>query len=501
MGSADGVARPRLYLIDGSGYVYRAFHALPGLGTTRGLPTNAVYGFTTMLAKLLREESPQHVVVVFDAPGETFRDGLFASYKANRAPMPDELRPQLGYIRKVVEALRLPTLEVPGVEADDVIGTLARQAGRAAIETVLVTGDKDLMQLVDERTIWLDPMRERRCGVAEVRERFGVDPALVPDVLGLMGDAIDNIPGVTGIGEKTASALVRQLGPVEAILDHLDEVERSGVRGAKKIRETLTREAETARLSKALATIRCDVPICLDLAALRYPRPDPAKLRPLFADLAVAKVGADLKALRVALGRRGLALAGPAFDLALASYCLNPSRTDHGIGALAEELLGEPLEPAATPAVAACRAARAAHALRPLLDERLRAHEMDRLFRELEMPLAEVLAEMELAGIALDVPALARLSTEFGTALERLMTEIYALAGCEFNISSPPQLRTVLFERLNISTRGVRRGKTGLSTDVDVLRRLAAEHPLPAKILEYRALAKLKSTYVDALPA
>src|SRR6267378_1315905 len=150
MGSADGVARPRLYLIDGSGYVYRAFHALPGLGTTRGLPTNAVYGFTTMLAKLLREESPQHVVVVFDAPGETFRDGLFASYKANRAPMPDELRPQLGYIRKVVE-----------------------------------------------RTIWLDPMRERRCGVAEVRERFGVDPALVPDVLGLMGDAIDNIPGVT----------------------------------------------------------------------------------------------------------------------------------------------------------------------------------------------------------------------------------------------------------------------------------------------------------------
>ena len=303
MGSADGVARPRLYLIDGSGYVYRAFHALPGLGTTRGLPTNAVYGFTTMLAKLLREESPQHVVVVFDAPGETFRDGLFASYKANRAPMPDELRPQLGYIRKVVEALRLPTLEVPGVEADDVIGTLARQAGRAAIETVLVTGDKDLMQLVDERTIWLDPMRERRCGVAEVRERFGVDPALVPDVLGLMGDAIDNIPGVTGIGEKTASALVRQLGPVEAILDHLDEVERSGVRGAKKIRETLTREAETARLSKALATIRCDVPICLDLAALRYPGPDPDKLRPLFAELEFSSL------------LRELAPGGPAADV------------------------------------------------------------------------------------------------------------------------------------------------------------------------------------------
>ncbi|HSV06689.1 MAG TPA: DNA polymerase I [Candidatus Binatus sp.] len=592
MGSADAAARPRLYLIDGSGYVYRAFHALPGLGTTRGLPTNAVYGFTTMLAKLLREEQPQHVAVVFDAPGETFRDDLFASYKENRAPMPDELRPQLGYIRKVVEALRLPTLEVPGVEADDVIGTLARQAARAAVETVLVTGDKDLMQLVDERTVWLDPMRERRYGVAEVRERFGVDPELVPDVLGLMGDAIDNIPGVTGIGEKTASALVRQLGPIEAILDHLPEVERSGVRGAKKIRETLAREAETARLSKVLATIRCDVPIRLDLEALRYPGPDRDRLRPLFAeleftsllrdlapgtpaaevevtaaetreatatvlpalrragvmsvaatfdsvrttaarletlavgspggpvvlvsspeapealaplaplfaDLAVAKVGADLKALRVALGRRGLALVGPTFDLALASYCLNPSRAEHGIAVLAEELLGEAPDPGAAVSVATCRAARAALALRPLIEERLRAHEMDRLFRELEMPLSEVLAEMELAGIALDVPALARLSTEFGATLERLMAEIYALAGCEFNISSPPQLRTVLFERLNISPRGVRRGKTGLSTDVDVLTRLATQHPLPAKILEYRALAKLKSTYVDALP-
>src|SRR5947207_901131 len=509
MGSADGVARPRLYLIDGSGYVYRAFHALPGLGTTRGLPTNAVYGFTTMLAKLLREESPQHVVVVFDAPGETFRDGLFASYKANRAPMPDELRPQLGYIRKVVEALRLPTLEVPGVEADDVIGTLARQAGRAAIETVLVTGDKDLMQLVDERTIWLDPMRERRCGVAEVRERFGVDPALVPDVLGLMGDAIDNIPGVAGIGEKTASALVSRLGPVEQILERLDEVETIGLRGAKKVREMLAREAENARLSKALATIRCDVPITLDLEALRWDGPDPARLRPLFVelefhsllrelvpsgeapevercalrtatevaaalpalcatgtlavacaldsgratagrltalavaapsgpvnavatpeepvvlaalgpalgDLAVAKLGGDLKTLRVALARRGIALAGPTFDVSLASYCLNPTRADHGVAALAEELLGEARAPDGDPAETACRAARAAHRLKPALGELLRAHEMERLFRDLEMPLASVLADMELAGVALDVAALGRLSAEMGAEL------------------------------------------------------------------------------------
>ncbi len=552
MGTAEPATRPRLYLIDGSGYVYRAFHALPTLGTSRGLPTNAVYGFTNMVVKLLREERPRHLAVVFDLPGETFRDQLYADYKATRAPMPDELRPQMGYVRKVVEALRLPVVEVPGVEADDVIGTLARQASRAGLETVIVTGDKDLMQLVDERTTWLDTMRDRRCGPAEVRERFGVEPALVPDVLGLMGDPIDNIPGVSGIGEKTAAALVRELG----------------------------------RLSKELATIRCDLPVALDLERLRWEGPDAEKLRPLFAeleftsllrdlvpsgaapevahttprtpeemraalgalaaagavavvpvgarleglalagpsgpvvvvaepeapgtlaalaplmgDLAVAKLGADLKALRVALARRGVALAGPRFDLALASYCLNPSRAEHGIGALAEELLGVGRDDGAEPTLAASRAARAAHALRPLLEERLRTHAMERLFYELEMPLAEVLAEMELAGVLIDVAALGVLSAEFAAALERLMAEIYALAGMDFNINSPPQLRTVLFERLGISPRGVRRGKTGLSTDVDVLTRLAEQHPLPAKILEYRALAKLKSTYVDALPA
>src|SRR6185295_15990647 len=174
MGRAEPVTRPRLYLIDGSGYVYRAFHALPGLATTRGLPTNAVYGFTTMLAKLLRDEKPHHVAVVFDAPGETFRDDLFAAYKQNRAPMPDELRPQLGYIRRVVEA-------------DDVIGTLARRAAAAGWDVVIVTGDKDMMQLVDQHTTIVDTMRDRRFGEAEVKERFGVPPAHVPDVLGLMG--------------------------------------------------------------------------------------------------------------------------------------------------------------------------------------------------------------------------------------------------------------------------------------------------------------------------
>jgi DNA polymerase-1 len=584
--------RPRLHLIDGSGYVYRAFHALPALSTSRGLPTNAVLGFANMVSKLLREERPDHLAVVFDAPGETFRDTLYSGYKEHRGPMPDELRPQVPYIRRLVAALRLPVIEEAGVEADDVLGTLATQAGAAGLETVIVTGDKDMMQLVDEHTSLYDTMRDRRVGVPEVRGRFGVEPVRVPDVLGLMGDAIDDIPGVPGVGEKTAAALVQRIGPVETILDRLDLVEQSGLRGAKRLRDTLAREAETARLSKTLATIRRDVPLQLDVDALRWPGPDREPLRallgelemrsllrdlgavgevpavaqrdlsdasavaaavralraapvvslvaefdsprataarltrlavaspadpvvvvlapdaedtqaalaPLLADLAVEKIGADLKAQRVALARRGLRLSGPAFDLSLASYCLNPSRADHGLAALAEELLGQPREEGVG-SDALARAARAAHALRSELDGRLRAHDMARLFRELEMPLAEVLADMELAGITLDVGALARLGSEFGSTLERLMSEIHTAAGGEFNINSPPQLREVLFERLKIPTRGVRRGKTGLSTDVDVLTRLGRDHPLPAKILEYRALSKLKSTYVDALPA
>jgi DNA polymerase-1 len=588
------MARARLFLIDASGYVYRAFHALPALNTSRGLPTNATLGFANMLAKLLRIEKPDFLAVVFDTPGETFRDAMFAEYKQHRAPMPDDLRPQIPYIHRLVAALRLPVIQEPGVEADDVIGTLATLAEAQDLDTVIVTADKDMMQIVSERTTLLDEMRNRRFGIAEVRERFGVDPPLVPDVLGLMGDAIDNIPGVTGIGQKTASALVAQLGPVEAILSRLDDVERSGLRGAKKVRDTLAAEADIAKLSKDLATIRRDLAVPLELERLRWPGADVETLRPLLTelefmallrelaptgpaasvaverrevsaakdvvaavgalakepqvsvycvldspratvarmtavvlagaagppvvvtspeapdtlaalaplmnDLAITKLGDDLKALRVVLARRRLALAGPTLDFGIASYCLNPSQPVHATASLANELLGDPLIPGGDPVEAACRGARAAHALRPLVEERLVAADMVRLYRELELPLAETLAAMELAGVVVDTAALAALSDELAHGLTRVIADIYELAGGEFNIGSPVQLRDVLFDRLKLSTKGVRKTKTGLSTDVDVLTKLAAEHPLPARILEYRQLAKMKSTYVDALP-
>jgi DNA polymerase-1 len=593
--TTEGSPASRLYLIDVSGYVHRAFHALPQLTTTRGQPTNAVLGVARMLTKLLREERATQLIVVFDAPGPTFRADLYAGYKEHRPQAADELKSQFPYVRRLVEALRVPMLQVPGVEADDVIGTLATQAEAAGLETVIVTADKDMMQLVSERTTLYDDMRGRRIGIAEVEERFGVPPALVPDVLGLMGDTSDAIPGVPGIGPKTAAVLVAALGGLEKVLTRVEEVALLPLRGGGRIRELLVQHAEQARLSRTLATIRRDVPVTLDVTATRWPGPDReqlvpllrelefgsllrelggaaepsiatverreirtpkdaaallaaarrtgavaiaavfdsprrtcgrllalalvpeegpvsvvlepegdemrAALAPLFEDLAIAKIGSDLKGLRVFLARRGTALAGSCVDLSLASYCLNPSRPSHELAALGEELLGEPRIDAGDPTRSACEDARVALTLRPLLLEQLRAHDMEALFRDLETPLATVLAEMELAGVALDVPALATQSLELEATLARLLADIHALAGGEFNVGSPPQLREVLFERLKLSTKGVKRGKTGLSTDVDVLTRLAADHPLPAKILEWRALAKLKSTYVDALPA
>ncbi len=271
---------PKLYLLDGSSYIYRAYYGIRDLATAGGLPTNAVFGFTRMLLGLLQEERPDYLAVVFDRPREeTFRREIYPGYKANREAMPEDLTPQIPYIRQILQALHIPLLEAPGFEADDVIATLARRYAAQGIEVTVVTGDKDLMQIVGEGIALLDTMKEKRSGPQEVLERFGVPPELVPDVLGLAGDTSDNIPGVPGIGEKTAADLVRRFGSLEGVLTW-----QSLVNG-KKRRESLHAHGDQARLSKRLATLRHDVDLEISLTDLQRQAPNLQELIPLLREL------------------------------------------------------------------------------------------------------------------------------------------------------------------------------------------------------------------------
>jgi len=271
---------PQLYLLDGSSYIYRAYYGIKDLATTAGMPTNAVFGFTRMLLDLLQEHRPDYLTVVFDRPREeTFRREIYAGYKANREAMPEDLVPQIPYIRQILQALNIPALEAPGFEADDVIATLARRYAAEGLQVTVVTGDKDLMQIVDDRIGLLDTMKDKRSGPQEVLERFGIPAELVPDVLGLAGDTSDNIPGVPGIGEKTAAELVRRFGSLEGVLEW-----KSLVNG-KKRRESLHHYADQARLSKTLATVRYDVTLEAPLADLQRQAPDLSTLIPLLREL------------------------------------------------------------------------------------------------------------------------------------------------------------------------------------------------------------------------
>ncbi|MBI3002923.1 MAG: hypothetical protein HYY54_04745 [candidate division NC10 bacterium] len=277
-------ARPRLFLVDGSSYVFRAFHALPPLTSPGGRPTNATYGFTGMLLKLLREQAPESAGVVFDTEGPTERHLAFEAYKAQRPPMPEALAAQLPDILEVVRGLRLPLVAEPGQEADDLLGSLAVQAERAGFDVVLVTADKDMCQVVGPHIRLYDSMRERWTGEAEVRERFGVPPAAVPEVLGLMGDSVDNIPGVPGVGEKTAKMLLAEFGSIENLLARLPEVTRP------RLREALAAHAEQARHSRTLATIRTDLPIAFEPETFRRLPPDLAALATLFRGLGFSRL-------------------------------------------------------------------------------------------------------------------------------------------------------------------------------------------------------------------
>ena len=561
----------RFFIVDGPGFLYRAYHALPYLSTSKGQATHAVRGVSTMLLKLLREENPAYVAVAWDPPGPTFREEKLPTYKETRTAMPDDLRSQIVLVKRVFEALRLPLLEVPSFEADDVLGTLVARMEKEPVETVLVTADKDMLQLVGPRVrvlstnirgepIWFDE--------AAVTAKWGVGPKQIPDLLALMGDSIDNIPGVPGVGEKTAVKLISQFGSVERLYENLTLVQG-------KLRETLAAHRDQAFLSRELATVSTRVPIAEDLEAFKRQEPDWERLRALCKELefetllrqlpaaeAPAAVAEALPTLegaealqqwlaRVPAGdpvavdwagdggppEPGLTLLGvyhpaagaavltlektapefggrrlighdvkpliewwmargtpPAFDdVAVGAYLLNPARTSYRLVDTSAELLGT------GPGLAAAGSrAQTVGQLWDMMPRALGEANLHALYVDLEQPLVPVLAAMERHGIRVDPDRLADFSKELDLTLERLTREICLLAGEEFNIGSPKQMARILFEKLKLPP--IKRTKTGYSTDADVLEQLALSHELPAKIIEHRTIAKLKSTYADALP-
>jgi len=275
----------RLFLIDGSSYIFRAFYAIPPLNNAAGLPTNAIFGFTNILLKFLKQYQPEYLAVALDAGRETFRNEMFAAYKGNRPEAPALLIPQFPYFRKVLEALNLPLLELPGYEADDIIATLCDRLADKGCELVVVSSDKDLMQLVTNGVKLLDSAKDRWIGKDEVRDKFGVAPEQVIEVMGLMGDAVDNIPGVKGIGEKTAGALIQQFQSLENLFAHLDAIEQMKLRGAARVRRILEDGKDAAFLSRDLATVKRDVPVSVELEQLKRARFDIQKVRTLFTEL------------------------------------------------------------------------------------------------------------------------------------------------------------------------------------------------------------------------
>jgi DNA polymerase-1 len=606
-------APARVLIVDGTNTLYRAFFAIPPLRAPDGTPTNAAYGFVNMLGKLVREEQPDAVIVVFDARGRTFRHERYPAYKATREAQPEDLSVQIPWVRELVSAYRLPILEVPGYEADDVIATLVSRAPSDA-SIAIVSTDKDLMQLVSPRVTLLDGIRERRIGPREVEERFGVAPARVLDLRALVGDTSDNIPGVKGIGEKGAAKLIQQWGDLENLLAHTADVTPPRARSA------LEAGVEAARTSRELARLHDDVPLDADFAAFALREPDTARLRELYtrlgftrlleslgesagaappprdaaaplellrvenredldrlaAELAergsaalvlvcaepgivgaqplglacglgpgraawvslaprgpalaevadalrasleppgkVAWVAEDAKQIQGICAESGLELAPPGFDVGLAAGLLDASGAVD-LQALAlrhlgrklgsyEDLAGrgsKALPAASIPEQALAHfAAESACAVDDLVAPLRAALEKDalaRLYDEVELPLTRVLARMERVGVRVDEALLRALSKEYESQLGATLREIHALAGEEFLVSSPKQLQQVLFEKLKLPAG--RRTKTGYSTDEAVLEQLATQHELPARILAYRRLAKLKNTYVDALP-
>lgn len=587
----------KLILIDGNSIAYRAFFALPLLNNDKGIHTNAIYGFTNILMKILNEEKPTHILVAFDAGKTTFRHETYQEYKGGRQKTPPELSEQFPFIRELLDAYNIARYELENYEADDIIGTIAKKAENEGFDVKIISGDKDLTQLATE-TVTVAITKKGITDVDDytpktVQEKYGLTPDQIIDMKGLMGDSSDNIPGVPGVGEKTAIKLLKQFGTIEQLYENLDEV------SGKKLKEKLSEHKDQAIMSKQLATIQCNAPIDITLDDISYQGYDGKKVMKIFKELGFnslldkldekdtstepiseinfkivhslsnevltdyaafivemldenyhtgdiigfgisnengnffipkdvaiksetfkswakdaskRKIVFDGKKAIVSLRWRDIELNGIDFDILISSYLLNPSQSSADLSSIAEqyqlhlvqsdeEVFGKgvkrgiPNESQLAEHVA--RKAHVVYLLKEKLEHDLQKNEQYELFSELEMPLSEILADMEATGVKVNVNRLKEMGKEIDLQLEELEKQIYELAGEAFNINSPKQLGVILFEKLKLPV--IKKTKTGYSTSADVLEKLIDEHEIIGLILHYRQLGKLKSTYIEGL--
>ncbi|MDP3297695.1 MAG: DNA polymerase I [Thermodesulfovibrionia bacterium] len=601
---------PTLYLIDGNSYIYRAFYAIKGLSNASGFPTNAIFGFTNMLLKVLREKKPDYFAIVFDSPVPTERHKAYEAYKAHRPAMPDELKLQIQPIKEIINAFNISNIEIEGYEADDVLGTIAKKAEKEGLDVYIITSDKDINQILSPKIKTYDTMKDKITEEKDVVERFGVEPSRFPEIIALMGDASDNIPGVHGIGEKTAVSLLKEFGSIDNIIQNHSRIKKP------KLKEAISENIENIKLSLKLATIDTNVPLEISIEEFKPKEPDRTKLLdflrkfefssllrlipegentfshdakyiiildkdtfesavasiknevaidtettsklPMIAELVgisfsiepekayyiplahsypgmpkqlskeyvlgklkmilenpeIKKTGHNIKYDLIVLKNEIINLKGIAFDTMLASYLLNPNKTNHNLEDVSmtylsikklsfnditdkgkknfrEVSIEDATKYSGEDAAVTLK-------LKYILETEIEKEGLAKLFCDIEMPLIEVLADIEIAGIKIDLPLMEGFSKELEKELAGIEKRIYFLSGEEFNINSPKQLQEILFEKLGLRT--LKKTKTGFSTDVGVLEELALEHELPKEILEHRTLSKLKNTYVDALP-
>ncbi|NIO49038.1 MAG: DNA polymerase I [Candidatus Aminicenantes bacterium] len=608
------MAQKKLYLIDGNSLLYRSYYAIQRLSTSKGFPTNAVFGFISMLKKLMEKERPHYLGIVFDAKGPTVRHKAFKDYKAHRKPMPEDLVVQIPVIKKILGAFNIPFFEQENYEADDVLGSLAHQASSRNIQSIIVTTDKDIFQLVDKSTIVYNPVKEIALDEKKVKEHFGVSPSQVADVLALWGDPSDNIPGVPGIGEKTSKDLINQFGSLEKLLKNLDLIEKT------RIQEKIKQNLNQLKLSQQLVTIEKGLHVKFNLEDFSVSEPNYKELIPIFQELEfssllaeymkkpkstkkhykiifkekelrelitkidqakfvsldtetdsafptqaslvglsfstkpnrasylplrhdypnapsqipkekalsllekvlsdpkIKKIGQNIKYDYIVLKREGILVKGMDLDSMVLSYLLEPNWGKHNLNKLAltylqvkaipyNEIVGKGKNEVTINAVDidrvapyACQDADLALQLSSLLWPKVQEEKLDPLYIKLELPLIEVLADMEMWGVKIDTQALKKLSSELEHELGHLKEKIYKISEEEFNINSPQQLGRILFDKLNLPASRKTKITKSYSTSVSILQELARDYPIAKHTLEYRQLAKLKSGYADSLP-